>query len=52
MGVGEFLPHRRFNTQPPEGGWPYDMYEYYASLEFQHTAARGRLAPALPQLFP
>ena len=34
----------RFNTQPPEGGWPAkDFVEDYVR-EFQHTAARRRLA--------
>ena len=36
-----------FNTQPPEGGWPFnhDFRAVYSG--FQHTAARRRLVPAL-----
>ena len=33
----------RFNTQPPEGGWPYEKRKYGYLLLFQHTAARRRL---------
>ena len=35
-----------FNTQPPEGGWeaPYSSWLY--NEQFQHTAARRRLAGA------
>ena len=36
---------KRFNTQPPEGGWKI-IWRYAPSLiEFQHTAARRRLVP-------
>ena len=34
----------RFNTQPPEGGWPYPMPPITVAVSFQHTAARRRLA--------
>ena len=37
-------PHRRrFNTQPPEGGWTSSNLPSASSLKFQHTAARRRL---------
>ena len=32
-----------FNTQPPEGGWLPAGGSQFATLEFQHTAARRRL---------
>ena len=35
---------RRFNTQPPEGGWDVDGVDRLHQLAFQHTAARRRLA--------
>ena len=35
---------RRFNTQPPEGGWQMDYGCGHIILVFQHTAARRRLA--------
>ena len=38
----------RFNTQPPEGGWPGLIFHLYLSTWFQHTAARRRLASFLP----
>ena len=40
----------RFNTQPPEGGWTTKWQKDVQVLQFQHTAARRRLAPpfALP----
>ena len=35
----------RFNTQPPEGGWPvHNQIDEYR-LKFQHAAARRRLGP-------
>ena len=43
-------PHKRksdehrFNTQPPEGGWPLISSSDICSTRFQHTAARRRLA--------
>ena len=33
-----------FNTQPPEGGWGRELKSEHAYDEFQHTAARRRLA--------
>ena len=33
-----------FNTQPPEGGWAGDVTVSATVNEFQHTAARRRLA--------
>ena len=33
-----------FNTQPPEGGWQISGQSGRQPLEFQHTAARRRLA--------
>ncbi len=33
-----------FNTQPPEGGWPTGQQNQNQNQEFQHTAARRRLA--------
>ena len=33
-----------FNTQPPEGGWDYELQEARIAIMFQHTAARRRLA--------
>ena len=36
-----------FNTQPPEGGWWLDNVFYVSGFEFQHTAARRRLAPPI-----
>ena len=35
---------RRFNTQPPEGGWMNYCLPVHGCLGFQHTAARRRLA--------
>ena len=35
----------RFNTQPPEGGWPPIIYDSVLAWVFQHTAARRRLVP-------
>ena len=35
-----------FNTQPPEGGWGMDKGLCLDFVEFQHTAARRRLAAA------
>ena len=37
-------PRRRFNTQPPEGGWTIGSSDSRTGSEFQHTAARRRLA--------
>ena len=34
---------RSFNTQPPEGGWNWQMRIIVSLFEFQHTAARRRL---------
>ena len=34
----------RFNTQPPEGGWPVKTGIFRRPHMFQHTAARRRLA--------
>ena len=34
---------RRFNSQPPEGGWETDVIVYNFLEEFQLTAARRRL---------
>ena len=34
---------KRFNTQPPEGGWTFVTYAGYLIALFQHTAARRRL---------
>mgnify|MGYP001646232899 CR=1 FL=1 len=36
---------RRFNTQPPEGGWLPELKKAASRQEFQHTAARRRLDP-------
>ena len=36
----------RFNSQPPEGGWPKQASLMINLLRFQLTAARRRLAPA------
>ena len=33
-----------FNTQPPEGGWNRPSFATPTKIEFQHTAARRRLA--------
>ena len=33
----------RFNTQPPEGGWPFTASFNALPERFQHTAARRRL---------
>ena len=33
-----------FNTQPPEGGWEVAVFAAFLDGEFQHTAARRRLA--------
>ena len=33
----------RFNTQPPEGGWPNTQPPMTSAKRFQHTAARRRL---------
>ena len=33
-----------FNTQPPEGGWTVPTFGLFIFGEFQHTAARRRLA--------
>ena len=35
--------YRRFNTQPPEGGWSKYSPSDLAATMFQHTAARRRL---------
>ena len=42
--------HRRFNTQPPEGGWVQTKTVMTSLLVFQHTAARRRLEPLLKAL--
>ena len=34
---------QRFNTQPPEGGWPLKKFISRPFWTFQHTAARRRL---------
>ena len=34
---------KRFNTQPPEGGWTPSIDNLFIMLLFQHTAARRRL---------
>ena len=34
---------RRFNSQPPEGGWPFDLHLCEMPNPFQLTAARRRL---------
>ena len=34
---------KRFNTQPPEGGWLEGLFSAAFVLMFQHTAARRRL---------
>ena len=36
-----------FNTQPPEGGWKFTGIKSEKTVEFQHTAARRRLATIL-----
>ena len=41
-GNADRLP-RRFNTQPPEGGWPSWVVVVRTQKVFQHTAARRRL---------
>ena len=41
----------RFNTQPPEGGWLVMMEFWHFLTEFQHTAARRRLALVMWQTF-
>ena len=38
------VARRRFNTQPPEGGWADNYDVLRLVIEFQHTAARRRLA--------
>ena len=38
---------RCFNTQPPEGGWLATLKNNARAREFQHTAARRRLAKPL-----
>ena len=37
---------KRFNTQPPEGGWFFAFSICFILDMFQHTAARRRLGPA------
>ena len=37
--------HRRFNTQPPEGGWTLKNASAWLPSWFQHSAARRRLFP-------
>ena len=54
FGAG-FAEKRRFNTQPPEGGWPRHGISVWLS-GFQYTAARRRLVlvpwtSPLPNLF-
>ena len=44
-GLGASRHHRRFNTQPPEGGWALAIFSLAVSQAFQHTAARRRLEP-------
>ena len=41
---------RRFNTQPPEGGWKLLIDTPQILLRFQHTAARRRLATQFAHL--
>ena len=38
------IPFSSFNTQPPEGGWDRFIYHPLNRRQFQHTAARRRLA--------
>ena len=40
------VAYKSFNTQPPEGGWDTQSNNILTMMEFQHTAARRRLAPA------
>ena len=44
----KFLPckvgQKSFNTQPPEGGWLVGQILFGCKAQFQHTAARRRLA--------
>ena len=39
--------NRRFNTQPPEGGWQDAWQNRQPDCAFQHTAARRRLGQAV-----
>ena len=48
--VGQPTGRKRFNTQPPEGGWLHYFPDLGYLQEFQHTAARRRLASALAAL--
>ena len=40
---------KRFNTQPPEGGWISEQLKDGNNTRFQHTAARRRLGPSAMQ---
>ena len=42
--VIQSLTRTGFNTQPPEGGWPWFKLAMHDDEMFQHTAARRRLA--------
>ena len=42
-GLGEPASKRRFNSQPPEGGWFNSPLSPGAKVPFQLTAARRRL---------
>ena len=43
------LDEYSFNTQPPEGGWNDKTRAWRYIAQFQHTAARRRLAELLPR---
>ena len=47
-GPSRFDRRHRFNTQPPEGGWIRLTSGTAQTLQFQHTAARRRLARYRP----
>ena len=45
------LKQKRFNTQPPEGGWKKSPPNQQPLPKFQHTAARRRLAECAVLVF-
>ena len=48
----EYQGTKGFNTQPPEGGWYFNIDFSFKRQWFQHTAARRRLAAETRQEIP
>ena len=51
MGMGKLLPHRSFNTQPPEGGWTLSLYIAIALSGFNTQPPEGGWRKIAPYRF-